>query len=115
MNWETWAPFQSEQLKDIKSHLTLRERWTNRLHGLICGSCMGIAFAAPVASGLTWPFPSHSLLAVIVNGTLVVAGLLGIVFLQKKYTLFLCSTQRAKQMGYTSENLKFDKFSESRS
>lgn len=103
MQWKKLI-VQSPQHKDIKSHLTPREKWVYCGFGLLCGGWFGATFAAPAASGFTRPFESPSFAAYLCNGAFATLGVMGMVLLQKKFLTFLGSTQRARQQGYDKDN-----------
>jgi hypothetical protein len=108
----TWSPFQSDQVKEICSHMTAKERrravGRGAVCGLILGGVLGVIgfFGMPIGK---WLFDSY-LIGVIIALPLALI-LMGISFWKFKPRIdqsqkdFLASTQWSKEQGLTSDKI----------
>ena len=108
----TWSPFQSDQVKEICSHMTAKERRRAVGRGAVCGLILGgflgvIGFVGmPIGK---WLFDSF-LIGVIITLPLALI-LMGISFwrfkplIDQSHKDFLASTQWSKEQGLTSDKI----------
>ena len=105
MDWKTWAPFQSEKMKNICSHMTEKEKKKSAQFGGITGIFVAVFFAIPLSSGVIWVFKNKSIIAIF---TIILWVLIGIPILwsrRKKGKELLCSTKYAQEQGYTIDKI----------
>ena len=108
----TWSPFQSDQVKEICSHMTAKERRRAVGRGAVCGLILGGFLGAIGLVGMPigkWLFDSF-LIGVIISLPLALI-LVGISFWKLKPLIdqsqkdFLASTQWSKEQGLTSDKI----------
>ena len=108
----TWSPFQSDQVKDICSHMTAKERrravGRGAVFGLILAGLFGvIGFFGMLIS--KWLFDSFLTGAIIILPLALI--LMGISFWKLKLLIdlsqkaFLASTQWSEEQGLTSDKI----------
>lgn len=101
-DWRTWAPFQSEQIREIRDHMTEAERREAALRGAFFGIWSAATFYIPFAIAFFGPKPVNWILAPL-------ALALGLGFYplwQRIMREFLASTIWARQQGITPESLR---------
>ena len=109
----TWAPFQSDQVKEICSHMTAEER--NRavgrgaVFGLILGGLFGIIgfFGMPIGK---WLFDSFLIGVIIVQPVALILMVISYFWklkplIDQSQKDFLASTQWSKEQGLTSDKI----------
>lgn len=113
----TWAPFQSDQVKEICSHMTAEERSRavrrGAVFGLILGGLFGVIgfFGMPIGK---WLFDSYLTGVIIVQPVALI--ILGISFWKLKPKIdqsqkeLLASTQWSKEQGLTSEKIVLHRY-----
>ena len=102
MDWQTWAPFQSADIRAISIHMTLAEKSAAAWQGALYGIWVAISVAIPVGvtvAHLSW---ATVFLAVL----LAAVHILCIPIWQRKQKEFLCSTDWARSQGLTPERLR---------
>jgi len=108
----TWSPFQSDQVKEICSHMTAKERRRTVRRGAVCGLILGGFLGAIGFVGMPigkWLFDSF-LTGVIITLPLALI-LMGISFWKLKPLIdqsekdFLASTQWSKEQGLTWDKI----------
>jgi hypothetical protein len=108
----TWSPFQSDQVKEICSHMTAEERRRAVGRGAVCGLILGGVLGVTGFVGMPigkWLFDSF-LIGVIIIQPLALL-LMGISFWKLKPLIdqsqkdFLASTQWSKEQGLTSDKI----------
>jgi hypothetical protein len=109
----TWAPFQSDQVKEICSHMTAEERsravGRGAVFGLILGGLFGVIgfFGMPIGK---WLFDSY-LTGVIISQPVALILMVISYFWKLKPLIdqsqkdFLASTQWSKEQGLTSDKI----------
>ena len=109
----TWAPFQSDQVRDICSHMTAEEKNRVRNRGALCGVILAVCFAVIWFFGIVigvWLFNSPLTgMIVILPLTLILMGIS--VWKVKPLTDqyhkdFFASTQWSKDQGLTPDKIK---------
>lgn len=108
----TWAPFQSDQVKEIYSHMTVTERRRaiarGALHGLILGALLGGVGLLGMPIG-KWIFDSFLTGVIIVQplGMLVIGALFWKLkpLIDQSEKEFLASMQWSKENGITSDRI----------
>ena len=108
----TWAPFQSDQVREICSHMTATERRRavarGAVYGLILGGLFGVVGLLGMPIG-KWLFDSYLIGAVIIQPLALI--LMGISFWKLKPLAdqsekeFLASMQWSKENGLTSDSI----------
>ena len=101
MDWRTWSPFQSQNVKTICEHMTTEEKKTITVYGMHSGIIIA-SFHFPLIIALfffrNYPF---------VIATIVLLIWIAMVFIllrhQRKGKELLCSTEWAKSQGITPE------------
>jgi len=108
----TWAPFQSDQVKEICSHMTAKERrravGRGAVFGLILGGLFGVIgfFGMPIGK---WLFDSFLTGVIIIQPVALIV--MGISFWKLKPLIdqsqkeFLASTQWSEEQGLTSDKI----------
>ena len=108
----TWAPFQSDQVKDICSHMTAKERRRAVERGAVCGLILAGFFGVIGFFGMLigkWLFDSFLTGVIII--LLLALILMGISFWKLKPLIdqshkdFLASTQWSEEQGLTSDKI----------
>jgi hypothetical protein len=108
----TWAPFQSDQVKEICSHMTAGERrravGRGAVFGLILGGFLGVMGFFGMLIG-KWLFDS------LLTGVVIILAMqlipMGILFWRLKPRIdqsqkeFLASTQWSKEQGLSSDKI----------
>lgn len=102
MDWYTWSPFQSEDIKAICSNMTATEKLTAAKRGAFYGIWVAMSLAIPM--GLAIFRPSWVSLCLVL--VFVVVHILCIPVWQRKQREFLCSTEWAQSQGVTPGSLK---------
>ena len=105
MDWKTWAPFQSEKMKNICSHMTEEEKKKSAQFGAITGIFVAVFFAIPLSFGLTWAFENKSIPAISVIIIWVLIGMPILFSRRRKGKELLCSTKYAQEQGYTMDKI----------
>jgi len=108
----TWAPFQSDQVREICSHMTAKERdravGRGAVFGLILGGLLGVIGFLGMLIG-KWLFDSFLIGVIIAQPVALI--LMGISLWKLKPLIdqsqkeFLASTQWSKQQGLTSDKI----------
>ena len=113
----TWAPFQSDQVKEICSHMTAKERrrtvGQGAVWGVIIAGLFGVIgfFGMPIGK---WLFDSFLIGVIIVQPVALI--LFGISFWKLKPRIdqsqkeFLASIQWSKEQGFTSDKIVLRRF-----
>jgi ABC-type bacteriocin/lantibiotic exporter with double-glycine peptidase domain len=113
----TWAPFQSDQVKEICSHMTAKERSRAVGRGAVVGLILGVLFGVIGLFGMPigkWLFDSYLTGVIIVQPVALI--ILGISFWKLKPKMdqsqkeLLASTQWSKEQGLTSEKIVLHRF-----
>ncbi len=108
MSWITWSPMQSPETAEICAHLTPSEESRLMTRSGAYGLWCGVSFAFPITwlgMSLAGLFPSSpSRIGVAI--ALIVAHVVFIPKWQRNQKKYLCSTQWAREQGYTPEKLK---------
>ena len=113
----TWSPFQSDQVKEICSHMTKRERRTAMKRSALWGVLIGILPVIPGAIGLI-------LGPVVLSSALIGVILCGLIFPLILFVLwkiwfsrcirsqqsFLASTEWARSQGMEADNIQVFSF-----
>ena len=108
----TWSPFQSDQVKEICSHMTAKERRRAVGRGAVFGSILGGFLGVIGFFGMLigkWFF--DSLLTSVIIILLLPLILMGISFWKLKPLIdqsqkeFLASTQWSEEQGLTSDQI----------
>jgi len=108
----TWAPFQSDQVKEICSHMTAKERRRAVERGGVCGLILAGFFGVIGFFGMLigkWLFDSFLTGVIII--LLLALILMGISFWKLKpltdqsHKDFFASTQWSKEQGLTSDKI----------
>jgi len=108
----TWAPFQSDQVKEICSHMTAKERRRAAGRGAVCGLILGGFFGVIGLFGMLigkWLFDSFLTGVIIILPLALI--LIGISFWKLKPLIdqshkdFLASTQWSQEQGLTSDTI----------
>ncbi len=108
----TWAPFQSDQVKDICSHMTAKERRRAVGRGAVCGLILAGFFGVIGFFGMPigkWLFDSFLIGMIIVQPVTLI--IMGISFWKLKPLIdqsqkeLLASTQWSKEQGLTSDKI----------
>ena len=112
MSDSTWAPFQSDQVKEICSHMNAKERRRAVSRGAVFGLILAGFFIVIGFLGMPigkWIFDSFLKGVIIVQPVALI--LLGILFwkfkplIDESHKEFLASTQWAKEQGLTSDKI----------
>ena len=108
----TWAPFQSDQVKELCSHMTAGERrravGRGTVFGLILGGFLGVTGFFGMVIG-KWLFDSFLTGVVIILAMQLIP--MGILFWRLKPRIdqsqkeFLASTQWSEEQGLTSDKI----------
>jgi len=105
----TWSPFQSDQVKEICSHMTAKERRRAGGRGAVCGLILGGFLGVIGILGMLIGRDSFLTGAIIL--LLLPSILMGISFWKLKpltdqsWKDFLASTQWSKEQGFTSDKI----------
>ncbi len=108
----TWAPFQSDQVKDICSHMTKTERRRTVGRGAVCGVILAGFFGVIWFFGMLigkWLFDSFLTGVILIQPVVLI--LMGISFWKLKPLIdqsqkeFLASTQWSQEQGLTSDKI----------
>jgi len=108
----TWAPFQSDQVRQICSHMTPKERGRAVGRGAVFGFILGGLFAVIGLFGMPigkWLFDSFLIGVIIAQPVALI--LMSIALWKLKPVIdqsqkeFLASTQWSKQQGLTSDKI----------
>ncbi len=108
----TWAPFQSDQVKEICSHMTTKERRRAVGRGAVFGLILAGFFVVIGFCGMLigkWIYDSFLKGMIIIQPAALI--LLGLVFWKFKPLIdqsqkqFLASTQWSKKQGLTSDTI----------
>ena len=102
MDWMTWSPFQSAEVKDICAHMTQSERSAAVKRAALYGVWVVISLALPTVLAIRHP----SWLALCIATPLVAIHILCIPLWQRKQREFLCSTEWAKSQGLEPHDVK---------
>ena len=107
MDWKTWSPFQSEDLKRICANMTLEEKATVVKRGGLYGVWVATTAAIPIGIAVA---VQHT--AVIVIAAILVAiHTACIPFWQRSQRRFLCKTKWAREQGISPEQLRLFRWS----
>ena len=106
MDFATWSPFQSRQVRDICAHMTASERSRTAAHGLRYGMWVFATAVGPLAFG--WWFASTPLQ--ITAGALLAIHLCAVPAWQRHVRRFLCDTEWAQAQGLSASNLRLFEF-----
>jgi len=90
MPFSTWSPFQSAEVKEMCSHMTLEERQKAVKYGAMYGLWVCLTFAGPIGFYFSFGFPLWALIALVVLHVSLIP-----VF-RKMQTKFVYSTEWAK-------------------
>lgn len=111
-SYSTWSPFQSDQVKEICSHMSAKERrravGRGAVFGLILGGFLGVIGFFGAAIG-KWLFDSFLTGVIIIQPLALI--LIGISFWKLKPRIdqsgkdFLASTQWSEEQGLTSDKI----------
>jgi hypothetical protein len=100
-DWRTWSRSQSQQVREICSHLTEAERREWALRGALFGIWNAATFFVPLGIALFTSKPLNWIFAVIV----LLVGLAFYPLWQRMTREFLASTSWARQQGIAPESL----------
>jgi hypothetical protein len=106
MDWQTWSPFQSEDVRQIVAHLTSEEKEALLKRSRSYGRWVAITFAMPIAAAVVLREPVLIVLAAIV----VSIHLACIPWWQQSVRHFLCDTNWAREQGLDPTQLKLFAF-----
>lgn len=112
-----WAPFQSDQVREICSHMTAKERRRAAERGAVSGVILGGFFGVIGFLGMPigkWLFDSFLIGVIIVQPVALI--LMGILLWKLKPLIdqsqkeFLALTQWSKEQGLTSDKIVLRRF-----
>jgi hypothetical protein len=106
IDWKTWSPFQSADVREICAHLTAGERSEAAWRGGLYGIWVFATFAGPVSFAIAFRHPALIALA----AGLAIVHLVCIPIWQRSVRRFLCSTAWAREQGYDPERLQLLSF-----
>ena len=106
MDFATWSPFQSKQVREICAHMTTSER--SRAGSRAIG--YGLWVFATVAGPLGFGWWSAATPLRIAAGALLAAHVCVLPFWQRQARRFLCSTEWARAKGLMPEQLRLFEF-----
>ena len=106
MNWKSWSPFQSPEVREICTHMTDAERKQiikrSGIYGLWCAATAAI----PISNAVTYP----SRFTFIAAAVLCTVHIICIPVWLRWQRRFLCSTQWAREQGFRPDALKLFRF-----
>src|SRR5436190_24357270 len=104
-NWKNWSPFQSPEVREICSHMTMIE-WAraSRRSGLY-GIWVGVTFAIPLSALPFFAIIEKSWAIIVIAAVLLAVHIACLPIWQKRTKRFLYSTAWAREQGLTSEGL----------
>ena len=115
----TWTPFQSEQVKEIYSHMTEEERKRASRQGLALGALVGLLMGCSGFLGLPigiWYFDSALKGVIAMQPVILIVAAIAAFILRPRMNQsqreILASTQWAKEEGLTSDRIKLYRFSQ---
>jgi len=101
MDWKTWSPFQSENVRLICANMTEHEKSKVEKQGGIYGIWCALTFAVPISFLIMFEsLPVH-----VLAGLLIVLHIAMIPRWQRRQKAYLCSTEWAAANGYKPEDL----------
>jgi len=101
-DWITRSPFQSQAVKEICANMSPSEKSTGARHGALYGLWVVVTLAVPIVAAIRF----RNIIATVVAVCLIVIHLACIPAWQRYQKRFLCSTQWARENGYTPESVK---------
>jgi uncharacterized membrane protein len=107
MNWKTWSPFQSAQVRDICAHMTDAERKAVARRGAFYGLWCGATVALPISQAVTEP----SRFALVAASILCTVHIICMPFWLRWHRRFLCGTAWAREQGLHPGHLRLFDFS----
>ena len=105
MDWKTLAPFQSEKIRNICSHMTEEEKKKSAQFGGVTGVFVAVFFAIPLSFGVIWAFKNKSIIAIFTSILWVLIGIPILLSRRRKGKELLCSTKYAQEQGYTIDKI----------
>ena len=108
MDWITWSPFQSVDVKAICQHITPQEKQTSAVHGAVAGVMIAIFFVAPLVFFVVWGRGVFG--AILAIAIFAYVWRFGVRRLHRQQKEFLCSTEWARQQGYDPDSLQVRSF-----
>src|SRR5438477_5784446 len=105
MDFATWSPFQSKQVREICAHMTGTERSRTMARGFGYGLWVFLTVGA-IASGAWWANPALRITA----GGLLAIHLCAVPFWQRRVRRLLCSTNWSREQGLTPQHLRLFEF-----
>ena len=106
INWKTWSPFQSKEVREICAHMTDAEHTKLSRRAYLYGAWVFATVARPSSSALGNRNPAVIGIAVV----LLVVHVVCIPIWQRMQRNFLCSTAWAREHGYTPKQLRLFSF-----
>jgi len=110
LDWKTWSPSQSDEVRQILAHVTPAEQWQLTKSSMLFGLCSGLTLSLPVTMlmyGLFAGARSHLLIAGAI--VLLAAHVIYMPIWVHRQKRLLCDTQWAQDHNFTPDNLPFRK------
>ena len=107
MDFATWSPFQSRQVRDICAHMTASERSQLATRGLVYGVWVFATVAGPLAFGWWW---SASTPLQVLAAALLAIHVCAVPGWQRRVRRFLCDTAWAQAQGLRPSTLSLFEF-----
>ena len=110
-NWKTWAPFQSETVREICANMTPEEKSKNTRIGFLYGLWCAVTVAMPLQfTAMSWAVEkfrlSYAVVAVVLLGIHVAA----IRPFRRYQRRFLANTAWARNNSIDAETLELSRF-----
>jgi hypothetical protein len=102
MDWKTWSPFQSEDVRQICAHLSPDEKETLVQRSKNYGGWVAITAAMPIAVAVMF----HNTVVIVLAAILVSIHLACIPLWQKSVRQSLCNTKWAREQRMDPAQLK---------
>jgi hypothetical protein len=104
--WETWAPFQSRDVREICTHMTKAEKREGQRRGALYGLWVAATFAIPLSQAMFFPNPALVTIAAI----LIIIHIACVPLWLGRQRKYFCSTAWAKEQGFSPERLRLFSF-----
>jgi len=105
MDFWTWAPFQSQAVRDIYRHMSEAEKVAASRHGGAFGLLAAIFLAGPIALGLTFYRSSLVGLTGLAWLAWIILGIFVMLYWRALGKRLLCATEWAKSQSITADKL----------
>jgi hypothetical protein len=102
MDWQTWSPFQSEDVRQVVAHLSPEEKETLLQRSRNYGRWVALTFAMPIALAVVL----RDTVVIVIAAILVSMHLACIPLWLKSTRRLLCNTKWAREQGLDSAQLK---------